>query len=78
MAHGEMSAGLTWDYEVIDGRRDQYHVYASNGPLEDRLSPFTLHVCRTPEHDADVQAIVEALRRIAARQGADDEGCRMR
>ena len=56
---------VTWDYEE-PSEEGYYHVWGLPGPFEDEAL-FTLTAPQTPENDADVQAIVDAIDRIAAR-----------
>lgn len=59
-----MSDGVAWDYE--EGP-NYYHVFAVNGMLDGCMESWAIEIPRSPEHDADVQSIVEALNRIARR-----------
>jgi hypothetical protein len=60
--------GITWDYET-----NYYHIYAISGPLDGILDPITIDLEQTPENDADIQAITDTLRKIAARTPPDQK-----
>lgn len=58
-------AGIGWDFECPGS--GHYHVYAVAGFLDGRMDAIVLDIPETPENDADVQSIADALRRIALR-----------
>lgn len=59
-------SGIGWDYE--ETKQPYYHIYAAHGPLGDVMEAIAIEIPRTDENDNDIQAIVDALRRIEARQ----------
>jgi hypothetical protein len=64
--------GITWDYDPL--LSPGYVIRTGAGPLEDRFEPCVLCIPETAEDTQDVQIIVEALRRIAARQEGSSNG----
>lgn len=58
-------SGIGWDYEETN--EPCYHIYAAYGPLSDVMHAIALEIPRTDENGNDIQAIVDALRRIEAR-----------
>ena len=60
-----MANGIGYDYE--ESTTSYYHIYAVDGPLDGCFDAIGIEVPKTPENDADIQLIVEALERIAAR-----------
>lgn len=62
--------GVTWGHEHCEmyARVDCYYIYAQDGsPAQEMFDMMNLWFPQTPENDADVQAIVDALQRIVAR-----------
>lgn len=57
--------GISWDYE--ETTHPHYHIFAVNGPLDGAMEAWGIYIPDTPENDADVQCIVDALERIASR-----------
>lgn len=58
-------SGIVWDYEETN--EPYYHIYAAYGPLADVMDAIAIEIPLTDENDNDIQAIVDALRRIEAR-----------
>jgi len=62
--------GVTWDYEPIPDH-GRYVIMSVEGVLDEVMGSLYLELPETPKNDADVLAICEALRRIAARLTKD-------
>lgn len=58
---------VAWDYE--ESVDHYYHIYAPNGPLDERLDAIAIDIPQTPDNDRDIEAIVAILNKIEGRLG---------
>jgi hypothetical protein len=73
------SDAITWRHVTMVSSLEPsaYHITTGGSGLENvygQAIKLSLVIARRPENDADVQAIVEALRRMAARQEGRSDG----
>ena len=62
---------VAWDYE--ETTEPHYHIYCVCGPLDGVLDAIGIHLPQSEENDRDVQQIVDAFNRLAARMEAGGE-----